>query len=146
MRNLMLLSMVVCFVTGCPCPEESDPLTVNIGSLYDSRITGRVCDTEIMDEYWNYEVIAYAGTNQWWIQPYANNYRHGLGFTGFFSIDSNPGDEWLVLVVKKGQEWSPTVTLGWNPIVDGENIVAKWTTRQHVAYTTTSVEPGGAMQ
>jgi len=90
------------------------------------RVFGCACggadiDVETLAD--DYEVIVYVQTDQWYIQPFASDFRHSVDANGYFNAYAHEGDRVHVFLARAGLNWSTQAAS--LPVVGGE-IIAEW--------------------
>ncbi len=113
-----------------PCEEREEPyllLTATAG-FGDPPISvvGRACGGAAFDPTMlasDYEVIVYAHTNKWYVQPFEASFREPINENGYFMTRSHEGDRVHAFVAQRGMAWDPVLDL--LPSVDGVFIIAE---------------------
>ncbi len=142
-RSLVLCGMGVtlaCWVAGC-CGWEAIPVAeCGTGSQPGLSLTvqnrpadelpllvaGRACGGAIdaftlADEY---EVVVYAFTDKYYVQPFADQFRLKMCPSGYFTVRSHTATRLHAFLSRRGLEIWPTRT-DTLPQVDGEAIIAE---------------------
>lgn len=134
---VMLIGEWLLCAGGCPtvppCEDLPEPyfmltatyLPVPGGDLPVS-IVGRACGGGAIDPLTlssAYDVIIYAHTDKWYVQPFEISFHHSVNQYGYLMTRSHYGDRIHAFVAVRGLSWS--AELGALPAVDGEFIVAE---------------------
>jgi exo-beta-1,3-glucanase (GH17 family) len=91
-------------------------------------VVGSACPgSSIENEEWEseYEIILYARTDQYYIQPTQADYRIAIRQGGCFRSYSHRGDCFVAFLVRRGLTWPVTATAAELPVVDAHDVITQ---------------------
>lgn len=136
LRILLLICTAAPLSGGCPtvppCEDLPAPYLILTAAFVPTdsdvpiSVIGRACGGDNVDPLTlssAYEVIVYAHSDQWYVQPLEIGFRENLNSHGYFMMRSHSGDRIHAFLAVRGLPWETRIdTL---PAVDGEYIIAE---------------------
>jgi hypothetical protein len=99
-----------------------EPVRFDVAPYRDNMLMGGYLRKDLIDTH---EIVFYALTDAWWIQPQADHYRIQASEDGYFEVFCNSARSVYVMVVRKGEgEFPETAPRSrFFPFPDGRHIL-----------------------
>ncbi len=102
--------------------EREEPIRFDVAPYRDDMLMGGFLRKDLIDTH---EIVFYALTDVWWIQPQADHYRIQANEDGYFEVFCNSARSVYVMVVRKGEGTFPETAprTRFLPFPDGRYIL-----------------------